>query len=278
MAEQLHRYSPQGPDHTLTGDFRMHPDFESRFLPEKRNVLVYLPPEYEQSAARRYPVLYMHDGQNLFDGATAYVRGEDWCVDETVEKLIAAREIEPLIVVGIYNTGDHRLDEYTPSWDARFKRGGRADLYGRLLVEELKPFIDERYRTHTGPSNTGLGGSSLGGLVSLYIGLKYPSVFGKLLVMSPSVWWDQGGILRHIDKLPVKPSTRIWLDIGTQEGSGIAKMVRSLRDALRARGWRQSDDLKYLEARGGLHNERAWRERVEPAFRFLFPYLSGDHR
>ena len=278
MVEQLHRYSPQGPDHTLTGNFRMHPDFESSFLSRKRHLLVYLPPEYEQNPSRRYPVLYLHDGQNLFDGATAYVKGEDWGVDETVEKLIIEREIEPLIVVGIYNTGDQRLDEYTPSRDSRIKRGGSADLYGRLLVEELKPFIDERYRTRPGPGQTGLGGSSLGGLVSLYLGLRYPIVFGKLLVMSPSIWWDRGEILRYINKLPVKPSTRIWLDIGTLEENRSAKMVRSVRDALKSRGWRQGDDLEYFEARGGQHNERAWRERVEPALRFLFPYGSGDKR
>jgi predicted alpha/beta superfamily hydrolase len=233
-------------------------------------LLVYLPPGYDDQPARRYPVLYLNDGQNLFDGATSYVQGQDWGVDETAEKLIRAGEIEPLIIVAIYNTGEQRIDEYTPTVDPRVKKGGGADLYGRLLVEEVKPLVDESYRTHIGPAQTGLGGSSLGGLVSLHLALKYPSVFGKLMAMSPSVWWDRGMILRRVQGLKVKPSTRIWLDIGTKEGKLTTRNVRTLRDSLASKGWRLGDDLSYLEAKDAHHNEVAWGQRVDKALRFLY--------
>jgi predicted alpha/beta superfamily hydrolase len=264
-------YAPPGSDHTLTGDFRMHSDFQSRFLPSPRNILVYLPPGYDSDSARRFPVLYLNDGQNLFDGATSFVRGEEWGVDETAHELITAGLIEPLIIVGLYNTGVHRIDEYTPTADPRSKKGGKADLYGRMLVEEVKPFVDSCYRTQTGPNKTGLGGSSLGGLVSMHLALKYPTVFGKLVAMSPSAWWDRGAILREVCSLRVKPSTRIWLDTGTKEGGYTIRTIRALRDALIAGGWRLGDDLSYLEARGEHHNEIAWGKRMGPALQFLFP-------
>ena len=261
-------------EHTLTGEFRTHRNFHSRFLPSDRDVLVYLPPGYETDKKRRYPVLYLHDGQNLFDGATSFIKGAEWRVDETAQALIKARAIEPLIIVGIYNTGRDRIDEYTPSADAKYK-GGKADLYGRLLVEELKPFIDSEYRTLPKAKNTGLGGSSLGGLVSLHLALKYPKVFGRVAVVSPSVWWDKKMIVREVSALKKRSGLRIWLDTGTKEGGDEAEENknngRQLRDALVAKGWKEGTNLKYYEAEGAEHNERAWAERVEPMLRFLFP-------
>jgi predicted alpha/beta superfamily hydrolase len=271
------RYVPPGSDHTLTGDFRMHSDFGSQFLPTARNILVYLPPGYDSDSARRFPVLYLNDGQNLFDGATSFVPGHEWGVDETANDLITTHLIEPLIIVGIYNTGEHRFDEYTPTADPRLKKGGKADLYGRLLVEEVKPFIDASYRTQTSPNKTGLGGSSLGGLVSIHLGLRYPTVFGKLIAMSPSVWWDRGAILREVRSLRIKPSTRIWLDIGMKEGAYTLRNIRALRDALISGGWRLGDDLSYFEANGEQHNELAWGKRVGPALQFLFPAPRPDN-
>lgn len=254
----------------MTGEFRHHPAVHSNFLDQDRDVIIYLPPGYGDEDWRRYPVLYLHDGQNLFDSATAFA-GVEWGVDETAERLIRKGALDPLIIVGIYNTGEHRIDEYTPTVDARQKRGGKADQYGQFIVEELKPFIDRRYRTMAGPEYTGLGGSSLGGLVTLYLGLRYPYVFSKLMVMSPSVWWDNGFILRYAHALRAKPSTRIWLDIGSREGKFTPGYVRDLRDILVAQGWRLEADLKFQEVRGGQHNERAWARRVEPALKFLFP-------
>ncbi|HKQ99154.1 MAG TPA: alpha/beta hydrolase-fold protein [Pyrinomonadaceae bacterium] len=263
--------------HTLTGEFRTLRNFHSRFLKSDRDILVYLPPGYEADKKRRYPVLYLHDGQNLFDGATAFIKGQEWRADETAEALIKSKKIKPLIIVGVYNAGRDRIDEYTPTQDAGHRMGGKGDLYGRMLVEELKPMIDREYRTLTSASNTGLGGSSLGALVSLYLALKYPQTFGLVAVVSPSVWWDDRMILRAVEALEKKPRLRIWLDTGTKEGGNAAEEVnttknaRLLRDALVSKGWKEGADLKYLEVEGGEHNERAWAERFNRILEFLFP-------
>lgn len=249
-------------------DLRKHEGFRSRFLEHDRTLIVYLPRGYE-SSSRRYPVLYMHDGQNLFDPATAFA-GAEWRADDTAEQLIAAGEIEPLIIVGIYNTGEHRIHEYTPVRDPKLG-GGLADLYGRMLLEEIKPFIESTYRTLQGPENTGLGGSSLGGLVTLYLGLRDPGVFGKLAVLSPSVWWANRWILRFIARVKRKPDLKIWLDMGTCEGGMSLEDTERLRDLLEMKGWREGEDLQYSEIVGAVHNEAAWAERVGPLLRFLFP-------
>jgi predicted alpha/beta superfamily hydrolase len=260
--------------HTLTGQFRMHKSFHSGILQNDRDVLVYLPPGYDTDEKKRYAVLYLQDGQNLFDGSTSFIPGVEWRVDETAQSLISARMIRPLIIVGIYNTGASRTDEYTPTRDPKQNVGGKADAYGRMLVEELKPFIDSQYRTRPGRSDTGLGGSSLGGLVSLYVGLKYPKVFGKLAVVSPSVWWDQRVIIRDVQTIKKRPDTRIWLDMGTNEGNDTQAALRDarlLRDTLISKGWKPGSDLVYFEAHGGNHSEAAWAERVAPILIYLFP-------
>lgn len=263
--------------HTLTGEFRTHKSFHSQFLSADRDILVYLPPGYEKNKNQRYPVLYLHDGQNLFDGATAFIKGAEWRVDETAQKLIGSKAIKPVIIVGIYNTGAERIDEYTPTRDTVHGMGGKGDLYGRMIVEELKPLIDKEYRTLTDPENTALGGSSLGALVSLHLALEHPETFGRVAVVSPSVWWNNKAILREVETLEKKPSLRIWLDIGTKEGGNkngdenTTKDAKLLRDALVAKGWKEGAELKYFEAVGAEHNERAWAQRVEPMLRFLFP-------
>jgi predicted alpha/beta superfamily hydrolase len=268
--------SAQG-EHTLTGEFRTHANFHSRYLAADRDVLVYLPPGYNENKKQRYPVLYLHDGQNLFDGATSFIKGAEWRVDETAQALITSKMIKPVIIVGIYNAGKDRIAEYTPTVDAKYKMGGQADAYGRMITAELKPFIDSHYRTLSDAKNTGLGGSSLGGLVSLYLALKYPNVFGPIAVVSPSVWWDNRMIVREVEALKKRPHLRIWLDTGTKEGKDKADAdettayARQLRDALKAKGWKEGKDLSYYEAVGAEHNERAWAQRVEPMLRFLFP-------
>jgi predicted alpha/beta superfamily hydrolase len=258
------------PESTST-DLRKHERFASQFLPDTRDLIVYLPPGYADDTARRYPVLYLHDGQNLFDAATAFVPGQDWHVNATAGEMIRSGEIEPLIIVGIYNTGEHRIDEYTPTRDRRQRAGGDAGLYGRMLTEEVKPFIDREYRTLSDPSDTGLGGSSLGGLVTLYLGLLYPHVFGRLAVLSPSVWWDGRVILRIVRMAEPKPRLRIWLDIGTGEGKKTLLDARALRNELVRAGWVVGDDLQYSEVPEAGHNEAAWASRVGPFLRYLFP-------
>ena len=256
-------------EHTLTGEFRTHEAFRSTYLEHDHTVMVFLPPGYDPDVAVRYPVLYMHDGQNVFDRATSV--GEEWQVDETAHDLMTKGEIAPLIVVAVYNTGEHRIDEYAPTPDPDKGGGGRADDYGRMLVQELKPFIDREYNTLPGAASTGLGGSSLGGLLTMYLGVRYPTVFSRLAVMSPSVWWDDRMILREVGQLGAKPATRIWLDSGTQEGAETITNTRALRDALFAKGWAEGTDLAYHEAEGGEHNEKSWSARVAPMLKFLYP-------
>ena len=246
-----------------------HAAFASRFLPDRHDIIVYVPPQYRRTRERRFPVLYMHDGQNLFDPKTAF-GGMDWRVDATADALISTGEIEPLIIVGIYNSGERRIDEYTPSRDPK-RGGGRADLYGRMLVEEVIPFVMTEYRTLPDAASTALGGSSLGGLVSLYLGLQYPHIFGKLAVLSPSVWWDDRRILDFIPGDVPEPRTKVWLDIGTQEGQMTLQDARAARDALVRKGWKLGRDLHYQEIEGGTHNEAAWAARVGPVLKYLFP-------
>ncbi len=259
--------------HTLTGDIRFHRAVASRFLGRARDVAVYLPPGYDDDPGRRFPVLYMHDGQNVFDAATSFL-GIEWGVDEAAERLIAAGRIEPLIVVAVYNTPD-RVAEYTPDPGAG-GAGGNAAAYGRFLVEELKPMIDGAYRTLPGREHTGVAGSSLGGLVSMYLGLAHPETYSRLGVVSPSVWWADRAILARVAAAP-RSETRIRVDIGTAEGSSprdaaeAVQGARDLRDALVARGWVQGRDLQYEEASGAPHNEAAWAARVPALLEFLFP-------
>src|SRR5437588_12502339 len=196
--------------HSLTGDVRLHKSFHSAILNNDRDVIVYLPPGYDADTKRHYPVFYMHDGQNLFDGATSFIPGQEWRADEVAQSLIAAGKIEPLIIVGIYNAGVERVNEYTAAQDPKFKAGGKADLYGRFLVEELKPFIDKTYRSEKDARHTGLGGSSLGGLISLYLGLKYPTVFTRIAVVSPAVWSADNQIQRFTEAQSRRPPRRNW--------------------------------------------------------------------
>ncbi|HEY2461601.1 MAG TPA: alpha/beta hydrolase-fold protein [Candidatus Acidoferrum sp.] len=254
----------------MTAQLRKHEKFPSRFLRNRRDLVVYLPPGYNDQPWRSFPVLYLHDGQNLFDGATSFVPGMDWHVGDTADDFIQTGAVQPLIIVGIYNTGKSRINEYTPTRAPKLG-GGRADRYAKFLVEELMPFIQSEYRVERGPQSTGLGGSSLGGLVSLYLGLKLPHIFGKLAALSPSVWWNQRVIHRFAAGAPVDPRPRIWLDIGTREGPRIVQDVEHFRDVLLQKGWRLGEDLHYQRVEGAEHNEAAWARRVGPFLQFLFP-------
>jgi predicted alpha/beta superfamily hydrolase len=267
--------SPCMPKHTLTGNIKRHRGFPSDILGNRRDVLVYLPPGYRRFSCQRYPVLYLHDGQNIFDAATSFA-GVEWGVDETAERLIRKKLLDPLIIVAIANMGEERIHEYSPTRgviDSKAKRKkrsrGLARQYGQFLVEELKPYIDRKYRTKRETQFTGLGGSSLGGLVTLAIGILFPGTFTRLMVMSPSIWWDDFAIYRLVDSIEEKPPLKIWLDTGTREPGW--EQARVLRDRLAKKGWRLRDDLQYMEVEGADHTEAAWGARVSPALRFLFP-------
>ena len=256
------------PPHTIVGDVRIH-EITSSHLNAARSFAVWLPPGYGRDDGTRYPVLYLHDGQNVFDKATAF--GEEWQVDETATRLMKRREIAPLIIVGVYNGGSARAEEYTASVDARAKSGGGVAKHERMLIDELKPWVDRTYRTRSSSPDTALGGSSLGGLATLHIGLRNPGVFGKLAVVSPAVWWDDRAILKEVDALPGHLPLRIWLDAGTAEDKDVIPDTRALRDALLRKGWRLGQDLSYFEAKGAGHDEKAWAKRVGPILRYFFP-------
>jgi enterochelin esterase-like enzyme len=251
---------------------RKHEGWTSRFLPVARDVTVYLPPGYDQDDGNAYPLLVLQDGQNLFDPETAFIRGRTWRVAEHADAAIEAGEVEPLVIAGVANAGERRLAEYTPTRDWKLG-GGEARSYGEMLIRELLPFLRERYRLRPAPAQTGVGGSSLGALVSLWLGLQHPEVFGKLAVLSPSVWWNHRSIVRMVDEvapgLPQRP--RIWLDVGDQEGRRTLADAERLHARLEAQGWRSEVDVHFETVRGGTHDEASWAERVRPMLRFLFP-------
>ena len=252
-----------------SGQLRKHEKFRSRFLRNQRDLIVYTPPGYADQSARHFPVLYLHDGQNLFDGATSFIPGQDWHVGQTADHYIQSGSVAPLIIVGMYNT-KARIREYTPTHVPKLG-GGRADRYARFLIEEVKPFVDGEYRTLSGSQHTGIGGSSLGGLVSLYVGLKHSRIVGKIAALSPSVWWNQHVIHRFAQRAVVEPRPRIWLDIGTREGPRIVQEVEKFRDVLLEKGWKLGFDLDFERVEGAEHNEAAWAQRVGPFLQFLYP-------
>ena len=246
-------------------------------LRNRRDVDVYLPASYA-IGRQRYPVVYMHDGQNLSDPRTAFA-GTTWELDETLERL-AHRGIET-IVVGIHNAGEGRLQEYSPFPD-RKHGGGEGDSYLAFLVDTLKPRIDRSFRTDRRRDATAVFGSSMGGLISLYAYFRYPAEFGRAGVMSPSIWFGHGRVLEYIAAAK-SPRGRLYVDVGTFEG------VSTLRDARRLgrllvrkgfirrrsagvagpRGEVEKPALRYVEDPGSRHNEADWAARLEDALEFL---------
>lgn len=235
-----------------------------------REVQVWLPPGHGSDPARRHPVLVLHDGQNVFDAAQA---GAEWQFDETAQRLVEAGLIEPPIIVAV-DSGPDRIADYTPT-PSLFglpprRQGGGAAAYGRFLAEELLPLIAQRYPVQTGPSATAVGGSSLGGLVSLWLALNRSDVFGAALVVSPSLWWGNESALREVLARPPGSSRpRLWLDMGGLESAQGIGQARRLREALHQRGW-LIPQVAYVEDPLGTHDEAAWASRVEGMLRFLY--------
>jgi predicted alpha/beta superfamily hydrolase/uncharacterized protein involved in tolerance to divalent cations len=264
--------------HTVAGDIKITQGFESPQLGNRRDILVYLPPSY-WSSIRRYPVIYMNDGQNLFDVATSYA-GE-WYVDETMEEL--ADEGIEAIVVGIPNMGDRRFHEYMPFPDLNLE-DVQGDAYVAFIADTLKPVIDRDFRTLPDALSTGISGSSLGGLISLYAMFRRPQTFGLAGVLSPALRWGRDGIFSFVQQAPFAPG-KIYLDVGTAEGIGLAggssqrsfaqrylNQVRKMRHLLLKKGYREEHDLRYVEEADGIHHESTWARRLPDALRFL---LSG---
>ncbi|MBI4861258.1 MAG: alpha/beta hydrolase [Candidatus Riflebacteria bacterium] len=259
---------------TICGTVLVHRAFPSQFLRHSRDIWVYCPPGYDErsSSGRRYPVLYLHDGNNCFDSRTAFLRRE-WNVDETAERMIRQRELPPFLIVGVSNTPDREW-EYTwvPGLVDGKRMGGGGRLYAQFLQEELKPFIDRTYRTLREPRHTTVLGSSLGGLVSLYLGRFCSDTFGRVGVVSPSLWWADRVAIRMARHLP--RSLVIWLDGGFKEGQPgdpprVIQDIRDLKSVLIDRGYVEWKNLGYVEDPDGEHNEVAWARRLPAVLKFL---------
>jgi predicted alpha/beta superfamily hydrolase len=262
------------PSHTNELDrnprYYLHHGWSSPHLQQGREVSVYLPKIYNSEPERDFPVLYMHDGQNLFDGRLSYVPGSTWRAAETLDACIDTHRVEPLILVGIANAGADRMSEYTPVPDPKLGGGG-GPLYGKAITQDLIPWISSRYRVSTALEDTGIAGSSLGGLISLWIGFHYPETFGKIAALSPSLWWNRGSLLAESGTLALKHRPRIWLDMGLEEGAMHVRNTDLLARTLTQRGWSPGTDLHYERVWRGTHSEASWAARLAQVLEYLYP-------
>jgi predicted alpha/beta superfamily hydrolase len=245
---------PREAPHTVTGNLIVMPDFPTT-AGRSRRVWVLLPDGYD-ATADRFPVLYMHDGQNLFDAVTSFA-GDEWQVDETMALL--AHEHLRAIVVGIDHGDKRRVREYSPP----FAPHGEGDRYLGWLFHELKPRIDADFRTLPGREHTAMAGSSMGGLISLYAYFQWQAHLGGVIVMSPSLWLGEGAIYDFVRNAPAR-NGRIYLDNGAHENS-----VKPMAALLQTRGYRLGEDLKVVYDKQGRHNESSWARRLPDALRFL---------
>jgi predicted alpha/beta superfamily hydrolase len=283
--EQLQQAQTQGAAAAIirvesaTGDLRLH-EFGSRIFRNTRFLRVWLPPGYDdaENRDRRYPVLYLNDGQNLFEAATSFT-GVEWQVDETADRLIRDNVIAPLIIVGIDNAGKARLREYMPYRSLSLQpvmmmMRARGVCYPDFLLKEVMPFVARNYRVATGPENTGLGGSSLGALIALYTAMVRPGVVGHLLLESPSLWAANRQIIRESRSVKEWPE-RVYLGTGTAElgnpdrDRSVVDDVREFNAILRRCGLDERR-LRLVIEEGGIHHESAWARRFPEALRFLF--------
>ena len=264
---------------TVSGDVRMH-SLESHIFGNTRTIRVLVPPDYDAAgnAARRYPVLYFLDGQNLFDACLSEVSHREWGVDETVYRLIASHAIPPLIVVGIDHAGKDRAYEYLPYKDfvgnpSMPEPAGKR--FPDFLTEEVMPLVAAHYRTLAGHANTGIGGSSYGGVASLYALLAKSSVFGYGLIESPTLWIGMGQLVRDTSPLVAIPN-RVFFGFGGLEVTGeskdaaiMANLMRVVEGNFRAAGY-DDTTFRYVVDPGAGHNEDAWAKRLPGALTFLF--------
>jgi predicted alpha/beta superfamily hydrolase len=254
------------------GTFVSVTNFWSPQLSNARTLLVYLPPSYAQNPLKRYPVIYMHDGQNLFNAQTSAF-GTEWQVDENINALVAAGQMDEVIVVGAYNTAN-RIWEYTPCCDP-VDGGGGANQYERFLIDTMKPFVDASFRTLPSSANTAIMGSSLGGLLSFYIARRNPTVFGKAGCMSSSFWWNNEALTAEVQQSTTHVPVRFYIDAGTSN-DGLPQTT-TMDQALLADGYHQGVDVDFVTAQGGSHNEASWAARVAVPLQWLFPWQSTTY-
>ncbi len=271
---------PARPASTVTGDLRLHRVEGQGDIPG-RIVRVWLPPGYNEqtNADRRYPLLLMHDGQNLFDAATSAF-GTEWRADETATALIEASKIEPVILVGIDNAGAARAQEYLgPAVTLQrgdppraMELGGRGDDYAAWVINDVLPTLEAEYRVAEGRANRATGGSSLGGVIALHLVDAYPERFGAAVAMSPALWVAPEALVEgYGETLP--DDARYWIDMGDREGGGAAEeLSRHVRHAeTLAERLRERDvDVRWALVEGGEHNEAAWARRFGEVLVFLY--------
>ncbi|MDQ1388805.1 MAG: hypothetical protein QOF56_2259 [Acidobacteriaceae bacterium] len=257
------------------GDLRLH-EFRSRIFRNTRFLRVWLPAGYDDAdnSERHYPVLYLNDGQNLFEASASFT-GVEWQVDETADRLIRQGTVPPMIVVGLDNAGKDRLREYMPHrsmYPVMLRVQGQR--YPDFLMKEVMPFVEQSYRVATSPENTGLGGSSLGALIALYTAMVRPGVFGRLLLESPSLWASNRQAIKESRAARIWPE-RIYLAAGTAE-AGSAERDRTVVDDVRElaaifrRAVLSEKRLRLVIKDGAGHSEGAWAERFPEALQFLF--------
>jgi len=236
-----------------------------------REVVVHLPPGYDPSRADPYPLLVLHDGQNLL-AARPEARGGSWHVDTTLDRLTAAGRIPPLVLAGIDHASEDRINEFSPT-PGRQPGAGQAEDYARLVLDRILPALAADVHVRTDFEGLGLGGSSMGGLVTLWMAATFPGRFSRLLVMSPSIWWDRRMILKYLRQRGLAPSTRIWLDAGRKEGRIVARDARDLRDLLVEQ---RHPAFKYFEDPAGDHSESSWARRLPAALEWLYEGSAGE--
>lgn len=239
--------------------------FEIPQLNTTRRIWIYLPKDYA-SSDKKYPVLYLQDGQNLFDNATSYA-GE-WGIDETLNEIFDQKG-KPAIVIGIDNGAEKRLEELSPFKNEKYG-GGRAGDYVRFITETLKPFVDENYRTLSNTENTWIGGSSLGALTAVYGAVKYPETFGKILAFSPAFWFNAKPLNDFISEAKVSLKHQKYYFVqGKYEDEGMEEETRKVIKQLSAKKVKSKNILLKIDE-DGKHNEAYWKREFGKAFLWLY--------
>ena len=270
-------------DEGVTGTIKHHPNFSSAYV-DARNIDIWLPPGYSQASAKKYPVLYMHDGQNLYDPKKSYI-GVDWGIDETMARLIKENKAQEVIIVGIWNT-PKRVPEYMPQkpldvantdkikndFIKQFGDPPISDNYLKLIVEELKPFVDSTYQTFSDVKNTFIMGSSMGGLISIYALLEYPDVFAGAGCISTHWPIADPAVIEYVkSKLPAPGHHKIYFDFGTETlDAQYEPYQKRVDEIMRAKGYNEGENWITRKFVGHEHSEKAWKKRVHIPLTFFF--------